>query len=216
MFGRGIGKRKYMRDREISPDEIFLDSSNLPNFNQGTLEGRLEKPIARGSYIGIGIVVVLVFTGLFAQAAHLQIGLGAKYAARSQLNLLRPAVLFAERGAILDRNGTPLVTNEINADGLVRRIYPIQKKTVRENTTIQISLVSLVLKNLTMLNSQERTALCSLKKMRVVTHFRKAAVFPHKTALTLHYQLMLVRRQLFIMRFSNSLIVFHSKVARAS
>jgi penicillin-binding protein 2 len=123
MFGRGIGKRKYMRDREISPDEIFLDSSNLPNFNQGTLEGRLEKPIARGSYIGIGIVVVLVFTGLFAQAAHLQIGLGAKYAARSQLNLLRPAVLFAERGAILDRNGTPLVTNEINADGLVRRIY---------------------------------------------------------------------------------------------
>src|ERR1019366_5759290 len=47
------------------------------------------------------------------------------YAARSQQNLLRPDVLFAERGAIMDRNGVQLVTNEATPDGFVKRIYAL-------------------------------------------------------------------------------------------
>lgn len=122
MFGRQTRTRRR-RDSEISPDEIFLDASNLPNFNQGTLEGRLEKPLSRSAYFGFGTVIVLILIALTAQAAHLEIGMGAKYAARSQLNLLRPEVLFAQRGAVMDRNGLPLVTNQTVEDGSVERLY---------------------------------------------------------------------------------------------
>jgi penicillin-binding protein 2 len=118
-----LNRRGKKFDPEISPDEIFLDSSNLPNFNQNSLEGRLEKPLSRSSYIGIGLVALLVLFGLTAQAAHLQIAMGKKYAARSQLNLLRPETLFAERGVISDRNGVPLVTNIAGTDSLIQRVY---------------------------------------------------------------------------------------------
>ncbi len=122
MFGRPKRSKKR-RDAEISPDEIFLDASNLPNFNQGTLEGRLEKPLSRNAYFGIGVVAVLIFGVLTMQAAHLEIVKGAQYAIRSQANLLRPEVLFAQRGAIMDRNGVPLVTNQVAADGSIERLY---------------------------------------------------------------------------------------------
>jgi penicillin-binding protein 2 len=120
MFGRSRYKR---RDSEISPDEIFLDSSNLPNFNQGSLEGRLEKPLSRTPYVGMGIVIVIIFCVLVGQAAHLEIGMGALYAKQSEDNLLRPEVIFAQRGAVMDRNGVPLITNQPTVGGFVQRIY---------------------------------------------------------------------------------------------
>ncbi len=118
-----FGRRKRVFDPEISPDEIFLDSSNLPNFNQSSLEGRLEKPLSGSTYFGFSIAIGIIFLVLVVQAVHLEIGKGALYAARSQQNLLRPEVLFAERGAITDRNGVSLVTNETTSDGFVKRVY---------------------------------------------------------------------------------------------
>lgn len=115
-------KRRY-RDHELAPDEIFLDSSNQPDFNTNQLEGRLEKPLARASFWGIAISTLVVFGVLTAQAANLEILKGAKYALQSERNRLREQVIFAERGAILDRNGVPLVSNEQEADGTVKRIY---------------------------------------------------------------------------------------------
>ena len=120
VFGR---KSKRVYDAEISPDEIFLDASNLPNFNQNSLEGRLEKPLSRGTYIGFGIVICIVLAVLISQAVKLEIIKGATYAERSQQNLLRPGVLFAERGAIMDRTGVSLVANETTPDGFVKRVY---------------------------------------------------------------------------------------------
>ncbi|MBU0801706.1 MAG: hypothetical protein KKA05_11990, partial [Alphaproteobacteria bacterium] len=108
---------------EIAPDEIFLDSSNLPHFDQNRLEGRLEKPIPASTYFGLFVFVGLVFFGLVAQAANLQITKGEAYAAQSERNRLRPEVLFAERGAIVDRNGVPLVSNEATETGFVKRVY---------------------------------------------------------------------------------------------
>src|SRR3569623_1681950 len=110
MFPLFSRRRKY-KDHELAPDEIFLDSSNLPAFNQGSLEGRLEKPISRTSYLGAGAILGIIFLVLMAQAANLEIVHGAKYAAQSERNSLRPTVIFAKRGAVLDRNGVPLVTN---------------------------------------------------------------------------------------------------------
>ncbi len=118
-----FGRRKRIYDPEISPDEIFLDASNLPNFNQSSLEGRLEKPLSASTYYGLAIAIGIIFIVLMAQAVHLEIIKGRAYAERSQQNLLRPGVLFADRGVIFDRNGVPLVTNETSPDGTVDRVY---------------------------------------------------------------------------------------------
>ena len=116
-------RKKRYQDFELAPDEIFLDSSNQPDFNTNQLEGRLEKPLSRKSFIGIALCIILVFVALTAQAGNLEIVKGAKYALQSEKNRLRPQVIFAERGAILDRNGVPLVTNEAEPDGSVKRMY---------------------------------------------------------------------------------------------
>lgn len=45
---------------EIEPDEIFLDSSNLPEFNTHQFEGRLEKPISKRTFVVVGIFFILI------------------------------------------------------------------------------------------------------------------------------------------------------------
>ena len=119
----GMFRRRRYRDPELNPDEIFLDASNLPAFNQNSLEGRLEKPISRSTYLGLALSVVLIFGALVAQAANLELMKGAAYASQSERNRLRPEVLFAQRGAILDRNGEALVSNIESEDGSIRRSY---------------------------------------------------------------------------------------------
>lgn len=115
--------RRYRKKRSLDLDEIFLDSSNPSGMDQNRLEGKLEKPIDRSTFAGIGLCIALMFFALMAQAANLQVRQGDEYAARSERNRLRPEVLFAERGAIVDRNGAPLVYNEEGDDGFVRRVY---------------------------------------------------------------------------------------------
>ncbi len=115
-------KRRYT-EFELNPDDIFLDSSNLPEFNRNSLEGRLEKPLSRRAYLGMGVFVGLVFLALIVQAAKLEILKGETYARQSEKNRLRPEVIFAQRGAILDRNGVALVSNKVAEDGMVSREY---------------------------------------------------------------------------------------------
>lgn len=120
---RLFGRRKRNYGGELAPEDIFLDSSNLPDFDRGRLEGRLETPVGQGVYVGFGLVILLLLTGLAAQAASLQIVKGHTYAAQSERNRLRPETMFAERGAVLDRTGALLVRNEPSEDGFVRRVY---------------------------------------------------------------------------------------------
>lgn len=120
-YRRTFGRKR--RNKELAPEDIFLDSSNLPAFDQERLEGRLETPVGERAYLGIVLAVVLLLTGLVAQAANLQIVQGEAYADKSERNRLRPETVFAERGAILDRNGVPLVENEAGEDGFVKRVY---------------------------------------------------------------------------------------------
>ena len=115
--------RKKKRDAELAPDEIFLDASNLPDFDKDRLEGKLEKPISYKAFLGIGVFVGLAFIVLVAQAANLEVVKGTQYADQSEKNRLRPGVLFAQRGAILDMNGVPLVSNVQADDGSVKRVY---------------------------------------------------------------------------------------------
>jgi len=116
------------RGREIDPDEILLDSSNIPHYDQSQFEGRLEKPISRATLIGTGAVFGLILLVFLGQAFNLDILQGDQYLKRSQNNMLHPVPIFSSRGAIFDRNGLPLVWNAPAAgttteDAVPQRMY---------------------------------------------------------------------------------------------
>jgi penicillin-binding protein 2 len=104
-------KRAYRKGREIDPDQVLLDSSNLPAYDQSQFEGRLERPISKWALISTGIAFAALIVAFVGQAVNLQLVHGQEYAQRAENNLLHPVPIFASRGAIFDRNGVPLVWN---------------------------------------------------------------------------------------------------------
>ena len=116
-----------MSVREIAPDEIFLDSSNLPAHEASQFEGRVERPVSRGSLFGVGAVFVLVALVFGGRAFDLEIARGASFTEISRDNTLESWPLFAQRGLIYDRTGRALAwdeapleagaSNEVNSAG---------------------------------------------------------------------------------------------------
>ncbi len=105
-FGQGGG--------EIYPDEIFLDSRNLPEFNTHQFEGRLEKPLPPSAFYILGLIFSVVVIVFGVKLWHLEVVNGAVYAKRSEANRLDKTILFSDRGVIFDRNDVPLAWNEVN------------------------------------------------------------------------------------------------------
>jgi penicillin-binding protein 2 len=137
IFQNKFNLRQYLRKRykrrniEIAPEDILIDSSNIPEYDTSQLEGRLEKPISRFSLysvIGFFMIVLIIFG---ARAINLQLIHGRDYLKRSQNNLFRPIPIFSGRGLILDRNdvelawNTPNVSsdNKISGDVVAERRY---------------------------------------------------------------------------------------------
>jgi penicillin-binding protein 2 len=104
------------RGREIAPEDIFLDSSNLPQLNATQLEGRVERPVSSVAILLVGLVFAVVMTAFTAQAFNLQVVQGGRYADISRNNRLDRSVLFATRGIVTDREGTELAWNELDTD----------------------------------------------------------------------------------------------------
>jgi len=109
-------KRRNLLQEDIYPDEVFLDSSNLPDYDKSQFEGRIERPISLYSILFVGVVFVLVSVIFSGKLWALQIMNGEKYAAQSENNRLHHTLVFAERGVVFDRKGVPLIWNEINPD----------------------------------------------------------------------------------------------------
>jgi hypothetical protein len=86
-------KRKI--NKEIDPDEIFLDSENLPQFDNQQFEGRLDKPISKLSLIILFSFFILILIVYGSKIWNLQITKGDVYNDRSENNRLRhvPIVL---------------------------------------------------------------------------------------------------------------------------
>ena len=103
--------RRIRKSREIDPDEIMLDQSNIPNFDKSQFEGRLEKPISRMALYIVGGTFVAIALVFLIQAVNMQIVHGDEYVNRSEKNMLRPLPIFAGRGIITDRNGVELAWN---------------------------------------------------------------------------------------------------------
>ncbi len=111
-----MSKRKFS-NQPLNPDEIFADVQNIPGFDKYQFEGRLEKPIAKPTFMGIGICFLILGGLLFAKIAHLEIVKGEAYASRGRYNYLRATSIFPSRGIIYDRNGKELAWN----DSLIER-----------------------------------------------------------------------------------------------
>ena len=115
MFNLFRQKKKYTA---IEPDEIFIDSKNLPKFDPGRFQGRLEKPVSQQIIIAVGVVFALTVLLYIGKIWNLQITEGAVYAAKAETNRLRHLLVFSERGTIYDRRNELLAWNEgKSADG---------------------------------------------------------------------------------------------------
>jgi penicillin-binding protein 2 len=112
----GFGWQVRRRYQDINPEDIFLDSENLPGFEEHTLEGRIEKPMGRAAFGGLKIISCLLVVVLASKLGSLSIVKGETYAHLSENNRLEQTLIFANRGAILDRNGVELATNSVKDD----------------------------------------------------------------------------------------------------
>ena len=110
-----FNRRRPSSDFEIAPDEVLLDSSNLPNLDNQQFEGRLERPISRRAVFFGASVFLLIGGALVCQSWILQIKKGEAYSLLSERNSLRNEVVFAPRGVIYDRNGVLVASNTVNA-----------------------------------------------------------------------------------------------------
>lgn len=112
MLRRIIRKHRRGKIALIEPDEIFLDSKNLENFDRQQFEGRIEKPISQRNAVllfSFFLVVIIIFSG---RLVYLQINKGDAYFERSENNVLEKNIIFANRGIIYDRNKRELAWNE--------------------------------------------------------------------------------------------------------
>ncbi|MFA6397321.1 MAG: penicillin-binding transpeptidase domain-containing protein [Candidatus Paceibacterota bacterium] len=107
-------KRKIF---EIAPDEIFLDSKNIPQFNTQQMEGKIEKPISKKTTAFLWLFFLIVISIFTWKISALQLVKGEYYFKKSQDNSLNRKIIFADRGIIYDRNNVRLAWNsEIMGD----------------------------------------------------------------------------------------------------
>jgi len=119
MFKRFLRKIKKRQYQDINPEDIFIDATNLPGFEEHRFEGRMEKPM------GWEIVLAVIILALVSKLWVLGIKQGPTYAQISENNRLEQTLIFANRGVIYDRNKRELATNAIKEgeNNFARRLY---------------------------------------------------------------------------------------------
>ncbi len=119
-----LWRRKRRWNREIAPEEIFLDASNVSAFDRARFEGRIETPLPITTFFGLSITLTLLVLMLIGRAWDIQIKRGGTFAEQSARNSLEVVTLFAPRGIITDMHGTVLAENVEKTDGTMIRNYP--------------------------------------------------------------------------------------------
>ncbi len=111
-------KKNKLKSTFVEPDEIFLDSKNLENFDRQQFEGRIEKPISKKNISFLGISFLILVIVFISRLSYLQVANGEAYRKRSENNILEKVNIFAERGIIYDRNKKELAWNKKDSDDL--------------------------------------------------------------------------------------------------
>ena len=110
--------KKRKTDPQIYPEEIFMDSENISDFDVHQFEGRLEKAINKKTFLYFSAVLGVIAAFFLVKLFHLQILKGEQFAQRSERNSLRKETLMPLRGVIYDKNKVKLAWNGENG-----RIY---------------------------------------------------------------------------------------------
>ncbi len=87
------------------------------------------RPQSARRFVGLGMVIAVLFASLAARLYDLQITNGAHYRELAEQNRVVRLPVAAERGIILDRNGRALVTN---APGFAVSVLPVDVPRGRE------------------------------------------------------------------------------------
>ena len=132
MFGR---RRRFSRTRDIAPDEIFLDSTNLPDMEASQFEGRVERPVSRRAIFSVVVAFFMIASVFSGRAFLLQVAKGATYAEISRDNTLESWPLFADRGLIYDRTGKPLAWNEAQSAATSTLVADTATSTMTDEAT---------------------------------------------------------------------------------
>ncbi len=132
---------KYIK-RDIAPDEIFLDSKNLPEFNTQQFEGRLEKPIPKRSIFFLGTFFFVCALLFVYKLSYLQIYKGEAYFKKSESNTLMKQPIFADRGLIYDRNKVLLAWNSWDKADLNKFSSPLRTYTLDPGFGLLLGYVS--------------------------------------------------------------------------
>ncbi len=139
-----LKRRQSTRD-EVAFEEILLDASNLPSFNQGRLEGKRELPITERNIAIVAIIFVGVALWFLSKLFTLQVIEGAEFRDISENNSINRSTLIAERGVIFDRNGEMIAWNE--PDGDDQYTFPVRAYTDRSGLGQIVGYVSYPLKD---------------------------------------------------------------------
>jgi penicillin-binding protein 2 len=118
-----------LKYQDISPEDIFIDSTNLPGFDEHRFEGRIEKPMGRRTFFMTKIILILIVIALGSKLWILNVQQGVSYAKISENNRLGRTLIFANRGLIYDRNMLALATNSIKdqTSDFADRVYVSKK-----------------------------------------------------------------------------------------
>jgi len=108
--------RVVRRYGDINPEDIFLDSTNLPGYEGHALEGRIEKPVSERTFFMVRLFLFLIVIALAGRLWVLGVKNGQVYALVSENNRLEQTIIFANRGVILDRNGRELAGNSLKEE----------------------------------------------------------------------------------------------------
>lgn len=106
-------KKKTYSHLEIHPDEVLLDSRNIPEFNVHQMEGVIEQHIPRSNFILLALLLVVFAGVILVQLFSLQVTHGEEFFVKSEHNRLSRVPLFADRGVVYDRNGNELIWNSV-------------------------------------------------------------------------------------------------------
>ncbi len=126
MITRLFKKNNIGKKVLVEPDEIFLDSKNIQNFDRQQFEGRIEKTIPKKNILFLAILFLLLTVTFGSRLFYLQVNRGEAYLLRSENNTLEKVTLFADRGIIYDRNGVEIAWNrkdDVTKDGYSIRTY---------------------------------------------------------------------------------------------
>ena len=114
MFKRFFNSYSFTRGSKkilIEPEEIFMDSVNIPGHDQDRIEGHIEKPISVRIFVIWAATVILGFLIVAGRAAELQIVRGEELGRASQKNISYTLFSAPPRGVIYDRNKQALASN---------------------------------------------------------------------------------------------------------